>query len=96
MNKTIWKFPLPINDDISVYMPRGAHVIAVQPQNGVYCVWAIVDPENSMESRQFFWRGTGHPMPDIPVRHIGTVQQMGGALIFHLFEPSFHTVETCR
>lgn len=42
--KTIWKFELP-DADCKVKMPIGAEIVKVEAQNGVPCMWAIVDTE---------------------------------------------------
>lgn len=83
---TIWKFPLQINDNVAVTMPKGAKVLCVQMQGSKPCLWAVVDSEAETETRRFFIRGTGHPMPESFERYIGTVQMADGALIFHVFE----------
>ena len=84
---TIWKFPLRVDDDVRVPMPRGAQVLAVQEQHGAPCIWALVDPEAQKDLRHFRIVGTGHPFEEADAyRHLGTFQMHGGALVFHLFE----------
>lgn len=84
--KTIYKYPVPVDDWVEVKMSKGAQVLCVQMQNGTPCVWALVDPTKEIEERYFLWRGTGHSMPPNHGKYIGTVQAHGGALILHLFE----------
>jgi hypothetical protein len=84
--KTIYKYDAPIADDLAIELPIGAEVLCVQVQGDGPKIWARVDPgSNTMVTRRFHWRGTGHPA-DGCGRYIGTVQAMGGALVFHLFE----------
>lgn len=86
--KTIWKFGLKIADHQEVTMPVGAEILAVQWQGDRLFMWAIVDSRAEREQRRFHVFGTGHGLPN-GVRaehHIGTVQQMGGALVWHVFE----------
>jgi len=85
MAKTIWKFPAPIKDSLTIQMPIWADVMSVQLQHGEPCLWARVDADMPTEPRRFCWRGTGHPA-EVLGRFIGTVQMHGGALVFHLFE----------
>jgi hypothetical protein len=85
--KKIWKFHCDIQDgSILISMPDGAEIITVQMQHGGPCIWAIVDDTSTWVYRRFRWVGTGHPMGDDPMRHVGTVQLEGGVLVFHLFE----------
>ena len=88
MTRTIWKFPIRLEDAINIFMPIGAEVIAVDVQQGEVCIWAVVDPAAPHECRTFRCAGTGHSLPDGLGRaqHIGTVQLDGGALVFHLFD----------
>ncbi len=88
---TIWKFPLDIDDHVVIRMPRGAEILSADAQSDTLCLWAIVDPSAPKADRHFFVRGTGHPMSvHVPVRHIDTVQMLGGTLVWHVFEPSSH------
>lgn len=88
----IWKYPIPVQDDIQIEMPKGARVLTVQrqgdlPEFGGPCLWALVNPEAKKEIRQFRLAGTGHPIDHAEkLTYIGTFQMEGGALVFHLFE----------
>ena len=84
--KTIYKYDLPIDDDINIPLPEGAVVLSVAMQDqGHPKIWAIVEPGSPTERRQFHWRGTGHPLGNVG-RFVGTVLIHSGALVFHLFE----------
>ena len=87
--KTIWKFPLGVADEQTIEMPQGAKVLAVQVQGEQVCVWVLVDPHADKERRTFYIVGTGHDLWDDwgRLRHLGTFQLRGGALVFHVFEP---------
>lgn len=82
----IWKFILPVLDMPTVEMPVGAKVLTVASQNDLLCVWATVDPETSLEMRQFCVRGTGHTLTDDEGAYVGTAMFQQGALVFHVFE----------
>lgn len=84
---TIWKYPLEVKDELTVRMPRGARPLCVQVQNGVPCLWALVDSDASdPEDVRLAWRGTGHDCAGLTVReYVGSVQLFGEKLIFHLF-----------
>jgi len=84
--KTIWKFPIKIEDSQTiVMMPVGAKILCVQAQYGEPQVWAIVDPSATIEKRLLHVFRTGQQ--DInPGRYIGTFQIHQGQLVFHVFE----------
>jgi len=86
MKKTIWKFTFAIDDVFHIEMPKGAEILTVQNQSAVGTIWAIVNPEAPKEIRTFCIQGTGNPFELIDYKYIGTFQQMGGALVWHLFE----------
>ena len=90
--KTIWKFKIEITDGIiRVNLPKGSEILSFQCQHDVPTIWALCDPEEENEEREFCIYGTGHNISDIEnKRFIGTAQQFGGGLIWHLFEvPDF-------
>lgn len=86
--KRVYKYPLDIQDEVTVMMPKGARVLSVQVQNGRPCLWAAVDPnEMTLEERFFRIAGTGHTIQDDVVDgFIGTIQMYDGRLVFHVFE----------
>ncbi len=81
---TIWKYMVGA-DDFSVEMPKGARVLDVQLQGELVQMWALVDPDAEVVTRNFVTYGTGHPItnPD-ELLYIGTFQV--NWLVFHLFE----------
>jgi hypothetical protein len=81
----VWKFPLPISDRVTVEMPAGAQVLAVQEWNNAPCVWALVDPEAPSQNRFFKIVGTGYALPPLAGEYLGTVQTHGGQLVWHVF-----------
>lgn len=85
--KTIWKFRFELVGPLQLSMPRGAQVLTVQDQGGVGCLWAMVEPENELESRYFEVFGTGHPVyedMDVNRKYIATFQQP--PFVWHVFE----------
>lgn len=85
--RTIWKFPLPLGDAITVQMPKGAIFRSVQLQGRDICLWAEVDDEAEIEYRDFLIFGTGRLMPrtmghsDV---YLATVQM--GQFVWHVYE----------
>ena len=82
----IWKFPLGVTDVQVLEVPFGAKFLTVQVQNGVPCLWALVNPESGKVGRTIEVFGTGHHMDESDREYIGTFQLSGGALVFHVFE----------
>lgn len=84
--RTIHKYPFKDGEvTLSVLMPRGAKVIHIAIQSQWFCVWALVDTDNSLEWRHFELVGTGHPAP-IKCTHINSHLLHGGNLVLHAFE----------
>ncbi len=84
----IFKYSLVPGDYLTLQMPKGAEILSVQCQKDTACIWALVDPDQPLETRKFRWAGTGHPITETKkqLKFIGTFQMRGGDLIFHLFE----------
>lgn len=84
----IWKFTVPVHDEFTIEMPRGAQVLSVGVQYDDIVMWVKVNPEAPMVKKVFYLRGTGHLIliEDSHIRFIGTVQMAGGTLIWHVFE----------
>lgn len=84
--KTIYKYPVPLTDDFTLDLPKGAKVLTVQMQHGEPQLWVLVDPENYTVKRSFRLVGTGHSVPTVGIWYINTFQLDNGSVVFHLFE----------
>ena len=86
--KTIWKYDyLPLQDEFSLEMPKGAQILTLQLQNDEATIWALVEPTATQVKRKFAWVGTGHSREiEIFKQYIGTIQVCEGKLVFHLFD----------
>lgn len=86
--KTIHKFPLKVTDRQTLVLPLGARILTVQAQRETPCIWAEVDAGKNVftEQRTFLTFGTGHDMPDLVAKYVGTYQLKGGELVFHVYE----------
>lgn len=86
----VFKYQLTqtINGWLTVRMPVGAKVLSVDVQNGIVCLWALVDESVSeREMRRFLVVGTGRGFtPTKPISFVGTVLLMNGELVLHVFE----------
>ena len=85
MSKSIWKFPL-YSHVVSVMMPVGAKILCVDVQEDQPQLWALVTQGSNTENREIRIYGTGFALPEEPSTYIGTYQQMGGQLVWHVFE----------
>lgn len=86
MPKSIYKYPLPIEDRPELWMPRGARVLSIQEQHGKLYVWAEIDEDAPREERRFYVFGTGHRVGGGPMRFLATVQMAGGRFVWHIYE----------
>src|SRR4051812_2081853 len=43
VSQTVWKFPLPVINNIELWMPLGAEILHVAEQDGQVCLWALVE-----------------------------------------------------
>lgn len=87
--KTVWKYDIPVQDEFSIAMPKGAELLSVQDQFGQPRMWVFVDTTEVLVERRFAVVGTGHihGEPWFDVHHfLGTFQILKGELVFHLFE----------
>lgn len=83
--RTVFKYAVPITDDIEIEMHKGATPLSFQEQHGAACVWALVDTEAPKTMRRFRLAGTGHTLDADDGTYVGTAQFRGGSLVFHLF-----------
>lgn len=83
----IYKYSLPVQDEVMLELPVNADILTVQMQAGKPCIWAMVDPSSKSEWRYFRIFGTGHEMKDSDcLLYIGTFQMLDGSLVFDAFE----------
>lgn len=87
MSKTIHKYPLIIFGSQRVMMPAGAKILTVQLQDGVPCLWALVDTDFKSKERAILMRGTGYDVSDVG-KYIDTFQMPvnDGVRVVHVFE----------
>jgi hypothetical protein len=82
---TIWKHKIELNGVVE--MPKGARILAVQPQDGVAYLWTLVDSEMPTEKRAFVSLGTGQDASAAADgTYVGTYQLPDRGSVFHVFE----------
>jgi hypothetical protein len=85
--KAIWKYTLAVCDQQFIDMPRGAKILTAQMQGSYPTLWVLVDPEAVSATRNIRVFGTGRAIGGrSSFNYIGTVQEMDGALVRHIFE----------
>ena len=83
--KTIHKYQM--KDLVSpVMMPEGAEILAIQLQDSMICIWAMVDKDAQMIERYIVVCGTGQKLPEDMrgYKYITTLQM--NVYVWHLFE----------
>lgn len=86
--KAIHKWVLEVKDWQIIAIDGGATILSVQEQNGHICLWAIVDPSAPKADVGVRVIGTGELIqPHLleVIKHVGTVQLVNGAMVFHVF-----------
>lgn len=83
MATEIWKFP--VVGSSAVLMPEGAVILSAGEQDGVICIWAVVNISKPKVERTIEVIGTGWRMDWSARVFIGTVQMLNG-LVFHVFD----------
>lgn len=86
-HKTIWKYIIPITDDVTIEMPHNARILphaAPGPDGRSLLIWAEVDPEAPINERRFLVIGTGNPIPPIPCHYIATT--VAPPFVWHLYD----------
>ncbi len=84
--KQVLKYKLGIVGLQEIELPEGAQILSVQTQHESICLWALVDQDKAKEMRRIILIGTGHYLPEGDHKFLGTVQELGGDLVWHLFE----------
>lgn len=85
--KSIWKYQIYPGQH-TLQMPDGAELLCAREQGDSIALWAIVDVRTAgvTEPRRIGVFATGKPLPDLPMRFLGTACLSGGTIIFHVFE----------
>lgn len=83
---TIYKFELEQTSKQKKLMPNGFRILHIAEQDGVICLWAMVDNSIPMETVSFEIHGTGHEIiPDANKRYVGTIIMQSTGLVWHVF-----------
>jgi hypothetical protein len=80
----ILKYPLMVVDRQTIITPALPRFLSVQSQDGILCLWALVDPKRDRHEKTILIVGTGNPCPKNLGKFIGTVQH--DSFVWHVFE----------
>lgn len=69
--KTIFKYQMPVLEKFTRKLPKGAEIIRVTDQNGMFWLWAVVDTNTPDEERNFVAVKCGAPVPKGNLRYLG-------------------------
>jgi hypothetical protein len=45
VTKRIWKYQLSVAFQQTIVLPKGSRILSVHAQDGMICLWAMVDPD---------------------------------------------------
>lgn len=63
--RVIYKYQMPVLERFSMNLPRGAEIIRMADQGGMFWLWAVVDTRAPDETRHFVAVKTGGNVPEI-------------------------------
>lgn len=96
--RVVFKYQLPIGEEVRLLLPEGARVVHVDMQAPVHdAVQMWVDlpfqgspsvPADDLELRHFEVVGTGQPFLDDGSVHRGTAVDHDAGLVWHVYEVS--------
>lgn len=70
--RVIYKYQMPVLEHFEMQLPRGAEIIRVADQDGLFWLWAVVRTDVPDEPRKLWAFKTGGKMPDgIKLRYVG-------------------------
>lgn len=87
--KKIYKYPMPVQEKIELQLPIGAQIIRVADIDGLFFLWAIVDPEQAeTETRYIEFYKTGQP-----IENVEGLVYLGLCCLFIMQELGLYTFE---
>lgn len=70
--RVIFKYQMPVLEHFTMTLPKGAEIVRMADQGGMFWCWAVVDTEAETEERTFRAFKTGAKMPDgLPLQYVG-------------------------
>lgn len=70
--KIIFKYQMPVLERFEMELPKGAEIIRMEDQGGMFWLWAVVDTNAPLEKRKFHAYKTGAAMdPHANLTYVG-------------------------
>ena len=96
--KAIYKYSIPVTEKHNIELPKGAIIIRVDDVEGLFFLWAIVNPdeEHPTEKRCLEFYKTGQPIetPLERLNYLGTCKLfIMQELCLYVFENTFETAK---
>ncbi len=88
----IYKYPLPVQEKYVIELPKNAHIIRVDDVDGLFYLWAIVDPEAPLAPRYLEFYKTGQPI-ETPLENL---VQIGECKLFIMQELCLYVFENIK
>lgn len=60
----IWKYQMPVAEEFTIELPKGATIVRMAGENGYLWLWAVVNTDSPNVPRRFKAYKTGGAMPD--------------------------------
>lgn len=85
--KTIYKYLIPHQGELTYTIPKTAQFLKIMVQNGKPRMWWLVDSESELTDVKFAVHGTGQDLGDMAeYRYLDSFMLLGGDLVFHMFQ----------
>jgi hypothetical protein len=89
MSSIIYKYPMPVQEKIEIYLPVGAKIIRVSDVDGLFFLWAVVNPDVvETEIRHIEFYKTGQP-----IENYESLVYLGLCKLFIMQELGLYTFE---
>jgi len=62
--RVIFKYQMPVLEQFTMRLPKGAEIIRMEDQGGMFWMWAVVRTDVPDEERKFWAFKTGGKIPD--------------------------------
>lgn len=84
--KTIWKYPIEITDTQKITVPGIRRFMNLLVNNGVPCLYYLVDTRSEHRDVTICIYGTGSPIEGVAGEYLGSFNQSGFSLVWHVFQ----------
>lgn len=84
--RTIYKYKLDVCDQQTVSVPQDFILLKIGVQKDSICMWGECESDMPMRTMDIRCFGTGHRIPDIPLRYLGSAITEDGFFVWHFYE----------